>query len=204
VLKMQRGAQVVYPKDLGLILVYADIFPGARVLEAGTGSGSLTLALMRAVGDTGSVVSFELREDHHRQAATNVEAWIRAFGAKPDNLDLVLGDVFDEASVMARGSFDRMVFDLPEPWEALASARALVSGGILCCYLPTVPQVMRTVESLRTGGFAMIDTFEALVRTWNVFGQSVRPDHRMVAHTGFIITARKLAPAPEDDGVSQR
>jgi tRNA (adenine57-N1/adenine58-N1)-methyltransferase catalytic subunit len=184
---------------VGMILVFADIFPGARVLEAGAGSGSLTLALLRAVGSSGLVVSLELREDHHRQAAANIEAWHRAFGAKPHNLDLVLGDVFDEASVASHGSFDRMVLDLPEPWKALASATgALVSGGILCCYLPTVPQVMRTVESLRGGGFALIDTFEALIRTWNVSGQSVRPDHRMVAHTGFLITARKLAPSSEE------
>lgn len=201
VLKMQRGAQVVYPKDLGLILVYADLFPGARVLEAGAGSGSLTLALMRAVGDDGVVVSYELRDDHHRQAAANVEAWYRAFGAKVDNLDLVLGDVFDSVSVAAHGSFDRMILDLPEPWKALeTAARVLVSGGVLCCYLPTVPQLMRTVEAMRSGGYALINTFEALIRTWNVSGQSVRPDHRMVGHTGFIITARKLAPAAGDHG----
>jgi tRNA (adenine57-N1/adenine58-N1)-methyltransferase catalytic subunit len=204
VLKMQRGAQVVYPKDLGLILVYADVFPGARVLEAGAGSGSLTLTLSRAVGDSGSVVSFEVREDHYRQAAANIEAWHRAFASKPDNLDLVLGDVSDAAAVRAHGSFDRIVLDLPEPWEALASAEALVSGGILCCYLPTVPQVMRTVASLKAGGFALIDTFEGLVRTWNVSGQSVRPDHRMVAHTGFIITARKLAPGSADPWLRSR
>ncbi|HEX3327898.1 MAG TPA: tRNA (adenine-N1)-methyltransferase [Actinomycetota bacterium] len=195
VLKMQRGAQVVYPKDLGLILIYADIFPGARVLEAGTGSASLTLALLRSVGEVGSVVSYELREDHYKQALTNIEAWYRAFGAKPDNLELVLGDVFDAGSTAAQGPFDRIVLDLPEPWQAVATtAQALVSGGTLCCYLPTVPQVMRTVEAMRAGGFALINTFEGLVRGWNVSGQSVRPDHRMVAHTGFIITGRRLAP----------
>jgi tRNA (adenine57-N1/adenine58-N1)-methyltransferase catalytic subunit len=204
VLKMERGAQVVYPKDLGLILVYADIFPGARVLEAGAGSGSLTLALIRAVGASGSVVSYELREDHHRQAAANVEAWHRAFGTSYENLDLVLGDVFDEASVAAHGTFDRMVFDLPEPWEALGTAtRALISGGTLCCYLPTVPQLIRTAEAMENGGFALINTFEALLRTWNVSGQSVRPDHRMVAHTGFIITARKLASHTAEDVVGE-
>jgi tRNA (adenine57-N1/adenine58-N1)-methyltransferase len=196
VLKMQRGAQIVYPKDLGLILMYADIYPGARVLEAGTGSGSLTLALLRAVGAAGAVVSFELRDDHHAQAVANVESWSRASGGEPNNLELVLGDVFDAASVAAHSAFDRVVLDLPEPWDALGgTTQALASGGILCCYLPTVPQVMRTVEAMRMGGFALINTFEGLVRGWNVLGQSVRPDHRMVAHTGFIVTGRKLAPA---------
>jgi tRNA (adenine57-N1/adenine58-N1)-methyltransferase len=195
ILKMQRGAQVVYPKDLGLILIYADIFPGARVLEAGTGSGSLTLALLRAVGESGTVVSYELREDHHKQAQVNIEAWYRAFGSKADNLELFLGDVFDAGSIAVQGPFDRIVLDLPEPWGAVATAtQTLVSGGTLCCYLPTVPQVMRTVEAMRIGGFALINTFEGLVRGWNVSGQSVRPDHRMIAHTGFIITGRRMAP----------
>jgi tRNA (adenine57-N1/adenine58-N1)-methyltransferase len=193
VLKMQRGAQVIYPKDLGLILVYADIFPGARVLEAGAGSGSLSLALMRAVGERGLVVSYELREDHAKQATANIEAWQRAFGTKHDSFRLVLGDVFDYDSVASHGSFDRIVLDLPEPWQAIGrTTEALVDGGTLCCYLPTVPQVMRIVEAM-ADGFALITTFEALVRTWNVSGQSVRPDHRMVGHTGFIVTGRKLA-----------
>jgi tRNA (adenine57-N1/adenine58-N1)-methyltransferase len=198
ILKMQRGAQVIYPKDLGLILMYADIFPGARVLEAGAGSGSMTLALMRAVGESGSVVSYEVREDHLKQAEANIEAWYRAFGTKPENVEFVLGDVFNPSSKASPGSFDRMVLDLPEPWLAVGSTtQALASGGCLCCYLPTIPQVMRTVEALRSGGFALIGVFEALVRTWNVDGQSVRPDHRMVAHTGFIVTARRLATASE-------
>jgi tRNA (adenine57-N1/adenine58-N1)-methyltransferase len=191
VLKMKRGAQVVYPKDIGLILVYADIFPGATVVEAGTGSGSLTLALSRAVGAEGAVISYEIREDHHAQASANIEAWFAAQGTKPENVELRVGDVFE--GIPERG-VDRMIFDMPEPWHAIGPAtESLAPGGILCCYLPTIPQVSQTVETMRRGGFAEISTFEGLVRTWNVDGQSVRPDHRMVAHTGFLIVGRKLS-----------
>ncbi|HET7481878.1 MAG TPA: tRNA (adenine-N1)-methyltransferase [Actinomycetota bacterium] len=189
-LKMRRGAQVIYPKDVALILVYADIRPGATVVEAGTGSGALTLALARAVGDGGRVVSYELREDHHERAVENIVAWYEGSGGKPENLELVLGDVFTEQD----GPVDRIVLDLPEPWHAVGTTtRSLVPGGILCCYVPTVPQVQQTVEAMKRGGFALLSTFEGLVRTWNVDGQSVRPDHRMVAHTGFIVTGRRLA-----------
>ena len=191
VLKMRRGAQVVYPKDLGLILVYADIYPGATVLEAGTGSGSLALALARAVGDAGRVVSYEVREDHHERAVSNIAEWYEGAGAEPDALELRVGDVFEG---VPEGRVDRIVLDLPEPWRAVGrTTDALVPGGILCCYLPTVPQVTEAVEAMRAGGFALLDTFEGLVRSWNVDGPSVRPDHRMVAHTGFIVTGRKLA-----------
>lgn len=195
VLKMRRGAQVVYPKDIGLILVYADISPGAFVLEAGTGSGSLTLALARAVGDSGRVISYESREDHHERAVENIAAWYEGQGGKPENLELRLGDVFDG---VPETGFDRMVLDLPEPWRAVGTAtESLVPGGILCCYLPTVPQVSQTVEAMRAGGFALLNTFEGLLRTWNVEGQSVRPDHRMVAHTGFLVVGRKLLSRPQ-------
>ncbi|CAN5502058.1 tRNA (adenine-N1)-methyltransferase [soil metagenome] len=187
VLKMQRGAQVIYPKDVALIVTYADIFPGARVLEAGSGSGSLTLGLARAVGPGGMVVSYELREDHLERAAANVASW---HGAIPPQVDLRLGDVFEG---VPESNFDRIVLDLPEPWRAVPQTNTTLSaGGILCCYLPTIPQVQRTVEAAREAGFVLVNTFEALVRTWNVDGLSVRPDHRMVAHTGFIIAARKL------------
>ena len=192
VLKMKRGAQVVYPKDVALILVHADVFPGATVLEAGSGSGSLTLALVRAVGETGRVISYELREDHHAQAAANVTAWYEGLGAKPESLELRVGNVFTdvEEDVVA----DRMILDLPEPWHAVGTTtNRLRPGGIMCSYLPTEPQVSRLVETMRRGGFGRIETMESLVRTWNVDGQSVRPDHRMVAHTGFIVTGRKMA-----------
>jgi tRNA (adenine57-N1/adenine58-N1)-methyltransferase len=188
---MQRGAQVVYPKDLGLILVYADVFPGATVLEAGTGSGALTLALARAVGESGTVISYEVREDHHERALRNVRSWYDAHGDEPKHVDLRLGDVFQ--GIPERG-IDRIVLDLPEPWRALDSAlKCLLPGGLICCYLPTIPQVVQVTDALRAGGFALVTTFEGLVRTWHIDGKSVRPDHRMVAHTGFIVTARKLA-----------
>ena len=193
VLKMQRGAQVVYPKDLGLILIYADVFPGAVVVEAGTGSGSLTIALAHAVGSEGRVISYEAREDHHDRAVQNVEAWFAGRGGKPDNIELHIGDVF--ADVNEKG-IDRLVLDLPEPWHAVGTTtEALTPGGLMCCYLPTVPQVQQTVEVMRGGGFALVGAFEGMLRTWNVEGQSVRPDHRMVGHTGFIVTGRKLAPS---------
>ncbi|MDQ3662299.1 MAG: tRNA (adenine-N1)-methyltransferase [Actinomycetota bacterium] len=186
VLKMQRGAQVIYPKDVALIATYADIFPGAKVLEAGSGSGSLTLGLARAVGPEGMVVSYELREDHLERAVANVASW---YGAIPPQVELRRGDVFEG---VPEPDFDRIVLDLPEPWRAVPQTTSrLAAGGIFCCYLPTIPQVQRTVEAVRGAGFVLVNTFEALVRTWNVDGPSVRPDHRMVAHTGFIITARK-------------
>lgn len=193
VLKMPRGAQVVYPKDVALILVYADIFPGATVVEAGSGSGSLTLALSRAVGESGRVISYELREDHHAQAAANVASWYEGSGGgKPENVELRVGDVFSDLDDGLAS--DRMVLDLPEPWHAVGtSTGALRAGGILCCYLPTIPQVSQLVETMRRGGFGRMVTMESLLRTWNVDGQSVRPDHRMVAHTGFVVTGRKLA-----------
>jgi tRNA (adenine57-N1/adenine58-N1)-methyltransferase len=197
ILKMKRGAQVVYPKDIALILVYADIFPGAQVLEAGTGSGSLTLALSRAVGAGGRVISYELREDHHERAVENIQTWYSGPEGKPENLELRMGDVFE--GVPERG-LDRMLLDLPEPWHAVGEATSsLRPGGILCAYLPTVPQVERVVAALRGADFGLVNTFEGLVRTWNVDGQSVRPDHRMVAHTGFIVTARKLGTPDASD-----
>jgi tRNA (adenine57-N1/adenine58-N1)-methyltransferase len=193
VLKMRRGAQVVYPKDIALILVYADIFPGATVVEAGTGSAALTLALARAVGPDGRVISYEIRQDHLERATGNVEQYYESLGGKPENIELRLGDVFEGVPEPA---VDRMVLDLPEPWHAIGGATSpLVPGGILCCYLPTTPQLSATVEAMRAGGFSQVSAFEGLVRTWNVEGHSVRPDHRMVAHTGFIVTGRKVVTA---------
>jgi tRNA (adenine57-N1/adenine58-N1)-methyltransferase len=198
VLKMKRGAQVVYPKDIGLILVYADIFPGAVVIEAGTGSGSLTLALGRAVGPEGLVISYEVREDHYERAVANIDRWYEGSGGKPENIEVRLGNVFED---LPTERADRMVLDLPEPWRGVGTTtQALAEGGILCCYLPTIPQVQQTVEAMRLNGFDFVGTLEGLVRTWKVEGQSVRPDHRMVAHTGFLVTGRKVGPLRVEEG----
>jgi tRNA (adenine57-N1/adenine58-N1)-methyltransferase len=190
VLKMRRGAQVVYPKDLGPILVYADIAPGSVVLEAGTGSGALTLGLLRAVGPSGRVVSVERRDDHADHAQKTISRWL---GGIPDNLELRIGEVEDQILEVLP---DRIVLDVPEPWHSVEPAtRGLNGGGVFCAYVPTVPQLQQTVEALRMSGcFEDVLAFEALLRTWNVQGRSVRPDHQMVGHTGFICVARKVAP----------
>jgi tRNA (adenine57-N1/adenine58-N1)-methyltransferase len=187
ILKMKRGAQVVYPKDLGPILVYADIGPGMTVLEGGTGSGALTLALTRAVGSEGKVVSVEARDDHAAHARKTVERW---FGEVPANLELRVGDIAEE---VARVEPDRIVLDLPEPGPTLeAAAQHQPGGGIFFAYLPTVPQVQLLVEQARDlGVFAEIEVKEFLVRDWNIAGRSVRPEHNMVGHTGFLVFARK-------------
>jgi tRNA (adenine57-N1/adenine58-N1)-methyltransferase len=193
ILKMPRGAQVIYPKDVGYILVEADIYPGATVLEAGTGSGALTLALTRAVGERGSVISYELRDDFATRARANIEAFL---GKIPDQLDLRVGDV-TEATLDA--PVDRVVLDLPEPWRVLPAAlRAMRPGAVFCSYVPTTTQIAQTTEALRAAGFGEIATREVLVRGWHVDGQSVRPEHRMVGHTGFVTTARFLGVGPED------
>ena len=187
VLKMPRGAQVVYPKDLGAILVHTDIAPGTRVLEAGTGSGALTMALARAIGPAGALVSYEARDDFHATARSNLEAF---FGAVPAWVDLRCADVREVEA--AREAFDRVVLDLPEPWAVLPEiTRALRPGGILCSYLPTTNQTREVVLAVERAGYARVETFEVLVRHWHVTDRSVRPDHRMVAHTGFITTARR-------------
>jgi len=195
ILKMQRGAQVVYPKDQAMIVGLADIRPGMRVIEAGAGSGALTLALLDAVGPEGSVCSVERREDHAVDARRNVE---RFRGGSVANWELVLGDVAD---VLATSTAHRVVLDLPEPWHALdGTASALAPGGILLTYLPSVPQVMEVTEALWShGGFTDVATTETLVRGWDVDGLAVRPAHRMVAHTAFLTRARRV-PRRDEGG----
>lgn len=187
VLKMKRGATPIYPKDAGAIIVWADVGPGMAVVEAGTGSGGLTIALVRAVGPSGRVLSVERREDHARVARSRIESF---FGTLPDQLVLQVGEVED---AIADGAPDRIVLDLPEPWHAVGPAAAhLPGGGVFCCYLPTVPQVQQVREAIdETGAFLDVTSFEVLMREWAVSGPSVRPDHRMVGHTGFITVARK-------------
>jgi tRNA (adenine57-N1/adenine58-N1)-methyltransferase len=191
---MKRGAQVVYPKDLGPILVYADIGPGMTVLEAGSGSGALTIGLSRAVGPGGRVVSVELREDHAAQARKAVSRW---YGEVPANVELRVGDVVEEVEEVRA---ERIVLDLPEPWHVVEAAAAhQPSGGILAAYLPTVIQVQALVERSRaTGVFAEVEVKEFLARDWNISGRSVRPEHNMVGHTGFLVFMRKTAERPPD------
>ena len=189
VLKMPRGAQVLYPKDLGVILQWADVYPGARVFEAGTGSGALTMALLRAVGDRGHVISYEAREDFARTAMKNIERYL----GPAHNFTLRQRNAYEG---IEETDVDRVVLDLPEPWQVVPhAAGALRSGGVYLSYVPTIPQVMQTVEALHCAQvFSMIQTFETLLRTWNVEGRSVRPDLRMVAHSGFLTVARKVQP----------
>src|SRR5215510_5285938 len=191
ILKMPRGAQVLYPKDLALIPMWADVYPGARVFEAGTGSGALTMALLRAVGPRGLVVTYEAREDFAQTAKMNIE---RYMGSVP-NLILLRRNAYENVNLLDDGlPFDRLVLDLPEPWQVVPHAvQVLRSGGIYVSFVPTIPQVVQTVQALeRAMVFGMVETFETLLRTWSVQGRSVRPDHRMVAHSRFITVARKI------------
>ena len=185
ILKMPRGAQVIYPKDLGPILMIADIYPGARVFESGVGSGALSMTMLRA----GAVITgYELREDFAQRARKNVR-------------ELLGEDVLDRYDIQLRSAydgidetdFDRVVLDLPEPWQVVPRAsKSLRTGGILVAYTPSVMQVSRLRESLNAHGFGMANTTEFLQRGWHVEGQAVRPDHRMVGHTGFLTSARLL------------
>jgi len=189
---LPRAAQVIYPKDTGPMLVWGDVFPGATVIEGGVGAGAFTIALLRAVGPHGRVISYELREDFAARARRNVATF---FGDAP-NWELKLRDLyqgFDETGV------DRIFVDLPEPGRALdIVARALRPGGVFVSYVPTALQLKEVVESLQQHPlFAEIESFETLLRNWHVKGMSVRPVHRMVAHSAFIIVARRLANEPE-------
>ena len=189
VMSMPRGAQVIYPKDAAQIVHEGDIFPGARVLEAGAGSGALTCSLLRAVGPTGQVVSYDLRDDHADHASRNVATF---FGELPENWELVIADVADYTGP----EVDRVVLDMLAPWEVLgAIADALVAGGVLIVYVATVTQLSRTVEAMREQQcWTEPRAWETMLRGWNVVGLAVRPQHNMRGHTAFLISARKLAP----------
>ncbi len=189
---MARGAAVIYPKDAVQIVGLADVFPGARVVEAGAGSGALTCWLLRAVGEAGRVISFERRAEFAQIAAGNVESY---FGGPHPAWRLVAGELDPEVG----GEADRVVLDMLAPWEhAGAAAAMLAPGGVLCCYVATTTQLARIVTATRDqGNFAEPAAWETLQRSWHVDGLAVRPEHRMVGHTGFLMTARRLA-----DGVA--
>jgi tRNA (adenine57-N1/adenine58-N1)-methyltransferase len=189
VLKMPRGAQVIYPKDLGPILLLADIFPGARVLESGVGSGALSMTLLRAGAD---IVGYELREDFASRAMKNVSAFLG-----PSVADRYRVEQRDCYEGIDETDLDRVVLDLPEPWQVVKhAARALHPGGILLAYTPQITQAAQLRETLAESAFGMAETIEVLQRGWHIEGQSVRPDHRMVAHTGFLTHARLLGTPP--------
>jgi tRNA (adenine57-N1/adenine58-N1)-methyltransferase len=191
VLKMPRGAQVIYPKDLGAILMEADIGPGNRVLEAGVGSGALSMAILRAGAH---VVGYELREDFADRALGNVASVLgEGFPYRVEVRDVYQG--IDERGL------DRILLDLPEPWRVLVHAEgAMRPGGILCAYLPSVNQTAQLREAIDRSSFGLASTVEVLHRTWHVEPRSVRPDHRMVGHTGFLTTARLLLGSDDPPG----
>lgn len=193
VLSMPRGAQVVYPKDSGQIVQMADIFPGAHVVEAGVGSGALSMSLLRAVGDQGRLSSYERRPEFAEIAVKNVE---RYFGGPHPAWSVTIGDLAHALGENpADTNVDRVVLDMLAPWEVLdAVSAALRPGGLVCCYVATTTQLSTTVEALRAHGtFTEPQSWESLVRGWHVEGLAVRPEHRMVGHTGFLCTARRMA-----------
>ncbi|WP_144127483.1 tRNA (adenine-N1)-methyltransferase [Catellatospora sichuanensis] len=199
VLSMPRGAQVIYPKDAAQIVAMGDVFPGAKVLEAGVGSGALSCSLLRAVGAEGQLWSYELRDDFAAVARKNVQNWFGSTWAadgKPadpsqPSWHLHVGDVADNTET----GFDRIILDMLTPWAALDMVeRALLPGGVFIGYVATTPQLSELVEALRERGFTEPLAWESLVRDWHADGLAVRPDHRMIAHTAFLVRARKLAP----------
>lgn len=196
VVSMPRGAAVVYPKDAAQIVAMADIFPGARVVEAGVGSGALTCSLLRAIGPWGSLTSFERREEFAEVARKNVDQFFSAPpGQSHPAWDLRLGDLQEELPRLSQ-PVDRIILDMLAPWECVdAVAGALTPGGIVVAYVATTTQLSRYVETVRAhGGFTDPQPWETLVRDWHVEGLAVRPGHKMIGHTAFLVTARKMAP----------
>ncbi|NHA68934.1 tRNA (adenine-N1)-methyltransferase [Phycicoccus flavus] len=194
VMSMPRGAAVVYPKDSGQIVMMADVFPGATVVEAGVGSGALSMSLLRAVGDTGRVLSFERREDFADIARGNAREF---FGGDHPAWTVTVGDLVESLpEAVDAGSVDRVVLDMLAPWECLdVVADALAPGGVLICYVATATQLSKVAEAMRDHGtFTEPQAWESLVRGWHLEGLAVRPQHRMHGHTGFLVTTRRLAP----------
>ena len=193
VLSMPRGATIVYPKDAALIVGFADIFPGARVLEAGVGSGALTLSLLRAVGPSGSVHSVERREEFAANATSNIENY---FGGRPGNWSLAIGSVQEQEF---DHEFDRVILDMLAPWECVEmAAKVLRPGGVFMAYVATTTQLSATAEALKDDGhFTEPESFESMVRGWHHEGLAVRPQQRMIGHTGFLIFSRRMAPGVE-------
>jgi tRNA (adenine57-N1/adenine58-N1)-methyltransferase len=190
VLSMPRGATIVYPKDAALIVGFADIFPGARVLEAGVGSGALTLSLLRAVGPSGSVHSVERREEFAENATSNIENY---FGGRPANWSLAIGSVQEQEF---DHKFDRVILDMLAPWECVEmAANVLRPGGVFMAYVATTTQLSATAEALKDDGhFTEPESFESMIRGWHHEGLAVRPQQRMIGHTGFLIFSRRMAP----------
>ena len=186
IMHMKRDTSIIYPKDLSLILLYADIHPGCTVLEAGIGSGSLTLALLRAVGPEGKVISYEVRKEFIQRATKNIQL----FMGDPPNLEIKQRDVYEG---IEEEELDKIILDIPEPWRMVTdAAESLRPGGMFIGYLPTIIQVKSLVDALQEEKrFTSIETFESLLRNWHIEGLSVRPEHRMVGHTGFLTLARK-------------
>lgn len=194
VMSMPRGAAIIYPKDAAQIIGQADIFPGATVVEAGVGSGALSLWLLRAIGPEGTLRSFERRDEFADVARGNVTTFL---GETPTNWSITVGDLQERLPEVAEaGTVDRVVLDMLAPWECLdVVADALTPGGVLICYIATVTQLSRVAEAIRaTGSFTDPEPSETMIRTWHVEGLAVRPDHRMIGHTGFLLVARRLAP----------
>jgi tRNA (adenine57-N1/adenine58-N1)-methyltransferase len=204
VLSMPRGAAIVYPKDAANIVTMGDIFPGARVVEAGVGSGALSMYLLRAIGPEGHLTSFERREEFAEIAQANVST---NFGIRPTNWDVRLGSLEEELPKhVEEGTIDRIVLDMLAPWECIESvSAALAPGGVLICYVATVTQLSRVAEEIRSSNlYAEPEAFESLVRGWHLQGLAVRPEHRMGGHTGFLLTARRLAPGTQLPSFSRR
>lgn len=197
VLSMPRGAQIVYPKDAGQIIVEGDIFPGATVIEAGVGSGALSSYLLRAIGEKGKLFSFELREEFAEIAKANVANFL---GRDPKNWKVTLGALQEKLpGVIKNSTADRAVLDMLAPWECISAVEAaLRPGGLVIIYVATATQLSRVAEEIKASGrFTSVTAFETLVRPWHLEGLAVRPEHRMISHTGFLISARKLAPNTE-------